>query len=207
MRRFELILVGVVAVVGLLAAGVWAYTGVKSWKAEMLERKVNMGGEVSPETLVEVWEQARGLDETFLTGTHVHLPGLAAQMVVLEDRLPMAIRVEALMDGEASVRNALAREPAHSHGWARLAWFEQFQNGPSPRVVDALRMSIYTAPAKKSLLLWRIETAGVNREHWDDEFENLVRRQVVYGERVAPGRLEEVLESTGMEDLAGEGIM
>ena len=72
------------------------------------------------------------------------------------------IRVDALLGGEAAMRNALAREPAHCDGWARLAWFEQMIGGPSEEVVDMLRLSFYTAPEKRSLVFWQAKPPPKN---------------------------------------------
>ena len=206
MRRLELVAVAVIAVAGLAAAGLWAWTGQKSWKALMLERQVRMERQVSPKTLLEVWDRAQDLDKTFLPGTHVHLPGLVAHMMVMENRIPVEKRAAALVAGDASIRNALAREPAHAHGWARLAWFDQLYNGPSPDVVAALRMSVYTAPARNSLLFWRLESAGANSEYWDADFKNLLRRQVMYAWRVSPQRLAETVAKTPMEPVAADAL-
>ena len=193
MRNLQIWVIVGVALVGFFASGLWFYTGQKSWKGVMLERKVNRGEDISAETLVQVWDHVRDLDRMFLTGRHVHLPGLASRLVVADENIAIEKRAEVLVAGEDSVRNALAREPANSHAWARLAWFRYVQGGPSKDVVDALRMSIYTAPAKNSLLFWRIEMARLNRDYWTPEFEHLVNRQTAYAARVSQKQLDEVM--------------
>ena len=193
LRHAQLVFVMAVSLAGLSLAGPWLWIEQKSWSGRMLERRINHEQPVGKEALIRTWEEARGLDQAFLPGSHVHLPGFISHLVVLDDRIPDGVRVEAAMTGELSIENALARSPADSLAWARLAWFRYMRNGPSPDVVSALRMSIYTAPGKNSLLFWRIHMAYLNREFWDTDFERLVDRQKAFALRDSGDRLQEVV--------------
>ena len=203
-RQVQLLVLAVIAIAGLAASGVWLWTAQKSWKAVMFERSINRDQEVSTETLVQVWEQSRNLDQTLLPGPHVHLPGLISQIVITDLEIPEEERALALIDGQESMRNALARDPAHSHSWARLAWYYYLLDGPSKEVVAKLRMSIYTAPAKRSLIFWRIRMVGLCRDFWDQDFENLLIRQINLAWRISPRELSSVVSGTDMEELVNE---
>lgn len=200
-NQIQLVSIAVIAAAGFILSGLWFVTGQKSWKGVMLERRVNQGETISEKTLLDVWDKIKNTDQARLTGGHVHLPGLAAHLIIANNRIPLEKRARVLLDGEASIENALAREPAHSAAWARLAWLRYLQHGPSQEVLDALRMSVYTAPAKKTLVFWRIRMAAYNREYWDEGFESLIRRQVTYASRISQRRLDALLEDLSMEDL------
>jgi hypothetical protein len=203
-RQIQVLIIAVVALAGLVASGIWLWTGQKSWKAVMLERSINQDQKVSSQTLVKVWEHSRELDKTFLPGRHVHLPGLLSQLAVQDESLPQEIRAMALVEGHGSIHNSLARNPASSHSWSWLAWYSYLLNGPSEDVVSGLRMSIYTAPAKSSLIFWRISMAGLCRDFWDEEFESLIRRQINLAWRVSPGKLSSAMSGRDMEEMVIE---
>jgi len=204
-RQIQVLIIAVVAMAGLAASGVWLWTTQKSWKAVMLERSVNRDQEVSTQTLVQVWEQSRNLDKTLLPGPHVHLRGLISQIMIADLELPEKERALALIDGQESIQNALARDPANSHSWARLAWYSYLLDGPSEEVVAKLKMSIYTAPAKKSLIFWRIGMAEMCRNFWDQDFENLLTRQIYLAWRISPRQLSSAVSGTDMEDMVQKG--
>ena len=193
LRQGQLLFIAVFALSGLIVSGLWFYTAQKSWKGVMLKRTVDQKMTVSEETLVNVWEDIRELDQSFLPGRHVHFAGLANWLVIKDQRVPIDIRTKAFLESEEKLLNALAHEPMDAGAWARMAWLWYLQEGPSTKVVSALRMSVYTAPAKRDLVFWRIQMAGLNREYWDDGFESLMQRQVVYGSRISERRLEAVL--------------
>ena len=203
-RQVQLLVLAVIVLAGLVASGIWLWTAQKSWKAVMLERSVNRDQEVSTQTLAQVWKQSLNMDQTFLPGPHVHLPGLISQIMITDLELPEEERALALIEGQESIQNALSRDPAHSHSWARLAWYSYLLDGPSQEVVAKLKMSIYTAPAKRSLIFWRIGMAGLCRNFWDQDFENLLTRQINLAWRISPRQLSSVVSGTDMEELVNE---
>ena len=182
----------------------WLWTAQKGWKGMMLERRINQEQTISQETLAHVWDNVKELNSTFFTGSHVHFPGLAGQMLIMDESVPAEVRSTVFISSEASIRNALTREPADSFAWARLAWLSYLQSGPSPGSLAALKMSIYTAPAKKSLLFWRIRLCVQNRAYWDEELTSLLKRQIALAWSVSPGRLAAVAAESGIEDLSKE---
>lgn len=172
----------------------------------MLERKINRGEAVSLETRTSVWDSVSRLDQTLLTGAHVHFPGLAGQLLIMDDQISDEDRAIVFIRSREALENALKREPANTFAWARLAWFMYLQDGPSPDSLEALKMSIYSAPAKKSLLFWRISFAALHRAYWDQDFENLLKRQIYFARRVSSSRLAQVAAQAGLEDLVQETL-
>ena len=187
--RYQLIVIGIAALVGLVASSTWFRTAQRSWKGVMLERQVNLDKEISGKALINVWNDIQGLDEGFLPGRHLYLPSLAGQLLIQDRSIPTGEKSAALPEAARAARTALSREPADGMAWARLAWFEYLLGGPSPRVVSALRMSIYTAPNKQRLVNWRLYLAARSRPFWDEGFETLVHGQIQQSWRVRPGAL------------------
>ena len=197
--RLELLILGAFFLAGLGSALVWLATAQRAWPGVMFERRVFRQEPMAPETPIQVWERIRGLETSWLPGSHVHLPGLAAQYALQMGTLDKPRRAEVFAQGRWETCVALAREPAESHAWARLATYRMLAGGPSATVVAALRMSIYTAPAMHSLVFWRIRMAGWCRAHWDGEFERLIKRQIVLASRISKRRLESSVAGTAME--------
>lgn len=165
---------------------VWLGTAKNSWSGVMLERQVNAGKTISGGILERVWADAANLENSFLPGRHVHIPGLAGQLIVFDTSLPRAFRDSVRAALRPTLTEALAREPAATFAWSRLCWLDMLLAGPNRQSLAALRMSVYTAPAKKSLLFWRLDALVRHRALWDGEIENLARRQVAYAWKVAP---------------------
>jgi len=199
--RAQLLILTLLALAGLGASGLWLWTAQKSCLGLMIERRISQDQPVSPKTLVQVWEQSRNLEQAVLPGRHLHLPGLLSQFIVFNHELPRELRAEALVEGQESAHMALARDPAHAHAWARLAGYSYIFNGPSPDTLAALKMSIYAAPAKRSLMFWRLNLAGACRDYWNEEFEDLIRRQIILAWRISPPRLAEIAVESDMVNL------
>jgi hypothetical protein len=202
-KKFQLLILTAIFLAGLAAAASWLAKAHQTWPLVMFERAIKRGKGVSQKTLIRAWEQARYLDRGLLPNRHAHVPGLVAQLVVMHEGLPIHLRAEALVQGKESILNALSREPANAHAWARLAMFRHMGQGPSPAVVSALRMSIYAAPAMKSLVFWRIRMAGLCYVHWDPAFENLVKWQILLAQRISPSKLTEALSGTHIKPPPG----
>ena len=197
--RLELLILGAVFLAGLGSALVWLATAQRAWAGVMFERRVFRQEPMAPETPIRIRERLRGLEAAWLPGLHLHLPGLAAQLALQEEGLSASEREALFAQGRLEICLGLARDPARSHAWARLASFRMLAGASGTAVVAALRMSIYTAPAMHSLVFWRIRTAGRCRAHWDGEFERLIKRQIVLASRISKQRLESSVAGTAME--------
>jgi len=205
-KTFQLLFVSVIALVGFCFSSLWLGTAQKAWKTDMLKRITNQGRQVPNMLLADLWQRSKNLDQTFLPGGHLHRPGLIAHLMLMGRTLPTELKASVTDNGTEALCRALSREPAYSLSWARLAWFRYLSKGAGPAVIAALRMSIYTAPAKKNLLLWRIHMAGLNMVYWDNDFEELLRRQIYLAWRISPARLNKAVAGTRMETMVRETI-
>ncbi|RQD67737.1 MAG: hypothetical protein D5R98_00575 [Desulfonatronovibrio sp. MSAO_Bac4] len=167
----------------------------------MLQRQVNAGENISATTLQKVWEKTENLENTFMPGRHVHYPGLVSQLIILEKSLPLEFRTRVFSAGEDAIIKALSREPADAFAWARLCWFEILQNGPGENSLNALKMSVYTAPAKRSLIFWRLEMLALHINDWNTEIESLVRRQIEYAWKISPRRTASWAASSELTEM------
>jgi hypothetical protein len=181
----QFVLFFAVLFMALTVSLVWLWTAKNSWSGVMLERQVNAGKTISGGILERVWADAANLENSFLPGRHVHIPGLAGQLIVLDTSLPRTFRNGVRAALRPALTEALAREPAATFAWSRLCWLDLLLAGPNRQSLAALRMSVYTAPAKRSLLFWRLDALARHRVLWDEEIENLTRRQVAYAWKVA----------------------
>ncbi len=206
MKHFQLKSIAAAASLLLLVSLVWLWTQQQSWKGVMLEQGFEQSREFSPDTLLLAWDKNRHMAEALLPGRHVHFCGLAAQMASTEQDIPVRQRAELIVQGIDCTRQGLAREPADAHAWARLSWFENMVNGPSPEILEHIRMSIYTGPTMRSLVFWRMGIAGLSREYWDQDFENLMRRQIIHAWRSSRARLAREVVNADMQEFARETL-
>ncbi len=58
--RYQLIVIVIAALAGLVASSAWFWTAQRSWKGVMLERQVNLEKEVSGKALINVWKKYSG---------------------------------------------------------------------------------------------------------------------------------------------------
>lgn len=206
MKTIQLKGIAAAAFILLILSGIWLWTGAQSWKGVMLERGFEQDREFSDQALKQAWKSSRDLHEKLLPGRHVHYPGLAAQLLILDERIEPRTGAQVLLRGRDSMYIALAREPAHAHAWARLAWVEHMLQGPSPEAVSALAMSMYAAPADRSLVFWRISMSAANQTYWDPGFESMIRRQVIHAWRISPGRLARTVVETDMVEKSRQAL-
>ena len=199
-RNMQLPLIAAAALIGMATSALWLVTAWKSWPGTLLERALNRKEAVPPGSLMVLWEKSRKLEQSFLPGTHLHLPGMIGEKLVQNRQIAVAQRITILLEAERAVRVALRREPAEPRAWSRLAWLVQFRQGPAAQILAALRMSMSLAPTDLALLFWRIEAAGAHRASWDAGFEELLKRQVHIGWRVSPARLVKAARTAGMQD-------
>ena len=206
MKTIQLKGIAAAAFILLILSGIWLWTGMQSWKGVMLERGFEQDRNLSSVTLKQAWESSRDLPDMFLPGRHVHYPGLAAQLLILDEGIDLQKRAQVLLQGREGMYTALAREPAHAHAWARLAWVEHMLQGPSPEAVSALAMSMYAAPADRSLVYWRISMSAANETYWDPGFESILRRQMIHAWRISPDRLARTVVETDMVEKSRQAL-
>jgi len=188
----------------LAAACLWLANEGRNWPGVVMERAINRGEAVATDKLVAFWQDTREVGDTPLPGGHAHLPGLVGYTLAQDPNLPVFRRAEFLLQAEQATRAALLREPADARAWARLAWFLDQRKGQASQLLDALRLSMYFAPADGRLVFWRVQTAAKYRPNWNADFEQLLARQVVLGWRVSPARLVHVVQTTNLRNWVRE---
>jgi hypothetical protein len=85
-----------------------------------------------------------------------------------------ALRQSALRDLDIG----LALAPVSPYAWARLAYVRFLQNGSSPGVASALRLSFLTGPFEREMIFERLRLALAVYSNFSSEERELVRRQI-----------------------------
>jgi hypothetical protein len=202
MGRIQLKITAAFCLISAILPCIWLWTEYKSWQGLTVARLVEQVQPISADAIIKAWDHSFGLEKTLFPGRHLHYPAMIAQMLATEEEIETDQRFAALIQGLESARHALTREPADAYAWARKAWMEYCLNGESAEVIRALRMSIYCKPAGERLIFWRIRMSGLNRQFWDQEFKNLLGRQIIYAWRISPNRLARTVSEADIEDFA-----
>ena len=147
----------------------WFVHSLKTWRASQVEHLLIRDLPVPVETLTETLAQSWNLDQTLMPGMHLHTPALLAASLIAAQDNGATLNRELMLRARESTRHALCREPANTSAWARLSFFRYFLDGSSTEVVEALRLSIYTAPADPYLIFWRLGLAAHNHAFWNDQ--------------------------------------
>ncbi len=119
-----------------------------------------------------------------------------ALALLLRARQGDAVRDKFLADSVAGLRSGLARAPANSFAWTRLAYAETTLNGPSPASASALRMGLITAPHEPRLLMVRLELCLQSWDHFAPADRALVDNQIRAAWRRAPDRVIDLVHLT-----------
>ena len=188
-RWLQLSLIAEVTFCFLAASLIWLNTAWRSWPGVQLQRSLDQKLVISADSLLSIWEEGNTLANTFLPGTHVHLPGLAGEQLLQKEKLTVGRRAEILLATERSIKTALLRDPAEPRAWARLALIRSLRQSAPADILSALQMSVYLAPADKNLLFWRLKLAAPHYRDWAPELKELFARQVVIGSRISPKEL------------------
>ena len=188
-RWLQLSLIAEVTFCFLVASLIWLNTAWRSWPGVQLQRSLDQKLVISADSLLSIWEEGNTLANTFLPGTHVHLPGLAGEQLLQKEKLTVGRRAEILLATERSIKTALLRDPAEPRAWARLALIRSLRQSAPADILSALQMSVYLAPADKNLLFWRLKLAAPHYRDWAPELKELFARQVVIGSRISPKEL------------------
>lgn len=92
---------------------------------------------------------------------------------------PDSQREQWLRTAEVDLETGLAQAPARGVAWLRLATIRQALDGPSPRVIGPLLMSIETAPVVPRLWPARLELILLNWDSFTDAERERVAAYVV----------------------------
>ena len=207
MARFELSLIAGLALLALVPAVLWFAGEKQAWGVFQLERLIRQDQPIDPELMRTTVARAAELNQALLPGAHLHSHALLATRLATQEDIEPAERLELRQNALVSLERALTREPADTFAWARLAHLRHGFAGPSAEVVAALRLSIYTAPTKPSLLNWRLSLATANRDFWDENFTQLVHAQILHSWRVRPHALVAAVVEADLVPLAREVLL
>ena len=112
-----------------------------------------------------------------------------------------------LLDESAtSLRRGLALAPANSFAWARLAYVELGRGGPSPAVIEALKMSMLTASYEPRLLYSRLDLSLLVWRQFDEEGRALVARQIRYAWELSRPRLARLAQKRNSTRIVADAL-
>lgn len=103
-------------------------------------------------------------------------------------------------------RDALARRPADSHAWARLARLLLIRDGLSPGIVPYLRMAIRTAPADPRLVFARLDLAFMAWPMMDNTTQDLIRQQIRIAAQINIKQLARVVKERFALEIARDAF-
>jgi len=118
--------------------------------------------------------------------------GLAQLLLASAEGVDGERRRSLVGDAIESLNAGLALAPANPFAWTRLAYAESLKNGPSPRVVSALRMALLTAQYEPRLLFVRLELCFQAWAHFGPEDRDLIFKKVRFAWQTQPKRLAEL---------------
>ncbi len=202
MHRREHLLILLAALAALACSGAWFATTAATWRAEQTQRLITQGTPVSRDTLLAAHALVRNPDSFLIPGPHLHLPAQLTASLLADGSDADQEDLELTLHAQELAMQALVREPAHSKTWALLAYARYTLDGPSKDALAALRLSIYTAPARPSLIHWRLALAARNHAFWDVQMANLVRGQILAAWRNNPRMLAQTAAANGLVPLA-----
>jgi hypothetical protein len=202
MRRYEHAFLMILFLAALSCSGVWLWTEISYHRVSVLVDQTIVGKAPSPEELFDVLAKFRNPRSEILPGNHLFDESTLAIGAAERLDLPEAKRLQWIKQTRESLYEALMREPANSRGWMYLAYTTWLMDGPGINVVKALRMSIYSGPANRQILLWRLKLAGLNRDFWDSDFRNLLKGQIDIAWDNDQKSFAEIADTFHLKDLA-----
>lgn len=140
---------------------------------------LELGRDVGDDDLAS-FERASQLARRF-SGSGRIASFLAAAKIAEADRLPAnAARERAKLAGEAIalLEEGLAKAPADSFAWGRLAYARVLRDGPDAKAGEAWRLSVLTAPADRRLVPWRARLGIAVLPGLADEDRDMLDRQI-----------------------------
>ena len=150
-------------------------------KADTVVNRLRDGKPINlPDTLaaIDAFNHAVGADPSALHRLE-RSELLVGAAMGLNWAAPDSQREQWLRAAEADLEAGLAQAPARGIAWLRLATVRQMLDGPSPRVVGPLLMSIETAPIVPRLWPARLELILRNWESFTDPERDRVAGYVI----------------------------
>ncbi|MBT5415400.1 MAG: hypothetical protein HOH66_01565 [Rhodospirillaceae bacterium] len=103
-------------------------------------------------------------------------------------------------------RDALARRPADSHTWTRLARLLLVRDGLTPGIVPYLRMAIRTAPSDPRLIFARLDLAFMAWPMMDNTTRALIAEQIRIAARTKTKAFARLVKERFALEIAREAL-
>jgi hypothetical protein len=206
MRRYEHILLFPLFLFGLGCSAFWLHSEISHFHTTLLVEKTLVKKLPDPHSLNKVLNHYPFPDQEILSGKYLFYSSLLAIGAAQRTDLPKTIRLQWLQQANQHLPAALSREPANSNAWMHLAYTAWLLKGPDKNVINALRMSIYTSPENRQILLWRVKLACQNQLFWDADFRHLILHQLGLAWHVDPKSLVELAGEFKITELIQEAL-
>jgi hypothetical protein len=206
MRRYEQIFLIPLFILGLSCSALWLFAEISHCHATLLVEQTLVKKLPNPESLSDVLKNYPSPDHEILSGKYLFYSSLLAVGAAKRKDLPEPIRLQWLQQANRHLPAALFREPANSNAWMYLAYTTWLLEGPDKGVINALRMSIYTSPENKQILMWRVKLACQNLDFWDTNFRHLMLRQLFLAWQVDPKSLVKLAGEFQLTELIREAL-
>ncbi len=121
--------------------------------------------------------------------------------LMLAERKPVIDAGTDLAPVREDLAQGLARAPSNPYAWARLAYVEDLQRGPTDAAMAYLRMSVLTGPYEDRLLLVRLDVVLRGWERVLPEDAGLFLRQARLAWKRSPKEVANLVRSTKRADV------
>jgi hypothetical protein len=206
MQRYEQVFLIPLFLLGLSCSTLWLFTEISHFRATFLVEQTLVKKLPNPESLSEVLNSYPSPDHEILSGKYLFYSSLMAIGAANRTDLSKPIRLQWLQQANRHLPIALLREPANSNAWMHLAYTSWLLEGPDKNVINDLRMSIYTSPENRQILMWRVKLACQNQEFWDTNFCHLMLYQLLLAWHVDPKSLVELAKEFHLAELIREAL-
>jgi hypothetical protein len=206
MRRYEHIFLMFLLLPTLSFSALWFWTELSHSQASHLVEQTLVKKIPASNALMDVLTDYPNPSMEILAGPHLFYSSLLAIGAAKRTDISESTRLQWLKQAKDHLPSALLREPANSNAWVHLAYTTWLLEGPGTNVMDALRMSIYTSPENRQVLLWRLNLACQNQEFWDPGFRNLLPHQIVMAWHLDQKSLAEMTGEFHLTDLVKESL-
>jgi hypothetical protein len=206
MRRYEQSFLIPLFILGLSCSALWLFTEISHGHATLLVEQTLVKKLPNPESLIEVLKNYPSPGREMLSGKYLFYSSLLAMGAADRQDISKPLRLQWLQQANLHLPAALLREPANSNAWMHLAYTGWLLGGPDKNVINALRMSIYTSPENKQILMWRLKLACQNQAFWDDNFRHLMLHQLFLAWHVDPTSLAKLSGKFQLTELVREAL-
>jgi len=168
--------------------------------------KIKEGKFVSTDRLRKLAEQQNIVVK--LSGDGLLLQDLGLIKITLAKRYGYFSRTgkKYLQAASLHTKNGLAKSPAHSVGWLRLAYINMLLEGSTRDVSKAIYMSIVTSPYNYRMIYYRLNLAIIAWKHCTPEERDAVLQQIRIGWSWDKKRILEFVKSDNAKSIVRSAL-